>query len=62
MTQAFREAYKSVTLLAKPIVVTAAEPPLPQWHLRCPHCEHFTLVRVGTLPRQARAPPLCAAA
>ena len=44
------------TLLGKRIVVTAAEPP-PQWHLRCPHCEGFTLVCVGTLPRQARAPP-----
>lgn len=56
------------TLLAKPIVVTAAEPPLPQWHLRCPHCEHFTLVCIGALPKQAhstsseraRAPPVCA--
>jgi hypothetical protein len=46
------------TLLAKPIVVTAAEPP-PQWHLRCPHCERFTLVCVGSLPKQARAPPAC---
>jgi hypothetical protein len=49
------------TLLAKPIVI-AAPPPLPQWHLRCPHCGAFALVRVGTLARQARAPPLCAAA
>lgn len=48
------------TLLAKPIVVTAAEPAPPQWHLRCPHCERFTLVCVGTLPKQARAPPACA--
>lgn len=47
------------TLLAKPLVVTAAEPPLPQWHLRCPHCARFTLVCVGTLPKQARAPPGC---
>lgn len=47
------------TLLAKPIIVAAAEPPSPQWHLRCPHCERFTLVRVGTLPRMARAPPRC---
>lgn len=50
------------TLLAKPIVVTAPPPPSPQWHLRCPHCAHFTLVVIGTLPRHARAPPLCAAA
>ena len=47
------------TLLQKPIVVAAPPPaPLP-WHLRCPHCAHFSLVRVGTLPRQARAPPRC---
>ena len=43
------------TLLVKPILVVAAEPPT-RWHLRCPHCAGFTLVRVGTLPRQARAP------
>ena len=51
---------KVETLLAKPIIVTAAVPPLPQWHLRCPHCERFTLVRVGSLPRSARGPPVCA--
>ena len=46
------------TLLAVPIIVrTRADE--PQWHLRCPHCEHFSLVRVGSLPRQARAPPFC---
>ena len=46
------------TLLAVPIVVrTKTEE--PQWHLRCPHCEHFALVRIGSLPRQARAPPTC---
>lgn len=46
-------------LLQKPIVVAAAPPPeAPRWHLRCPHCERFTLVRVGALSRQARAPPL----
>lgn len=49
------------TLLAVPIVI-APPPEQPQWHLRCPHCAAFALVRVGTLPRQARAPPLCAAA
>ena len=49
------------TLLAKPIVI-ALLPQLPQWHLRCPQCGAFALVRVGTLPRQTRAPPLCAAA
>ena len=45
-------------LLQKPIVVAAAPPPeATRWHLRCPHCARFTLVRVGPLPRQARAPP-----
>jgi hypothetical protein len=44
------------TLLAVPIVV--APPPEPlQWHLRCPHCAAFALVRIGSMPRQARAPP-----
>jgi len=50
------------TLLAKPIVIAAPPPPLPQWHLHCPHCGAFALVRIGTLPRRARAPPRCAAA
>lgn len=47
------------TLLAKPIIV-AAPPEAVQWPLRCPHCERFSLVRVGSLPRQARGPPRCA--
>lgn len=47
------------TLLQKPIVVAAAPVEAPRWHLRCPHCARFTLVRVGSLPRQARAPPRC---
>jgi len=48
-------------LLAKPIVVTAAvAAEAPAWHLRCPHCAHSTLVRVGSLPRSARGPPVCA--
>jgi len=47
---------KVETLLQKPIVVRVAVAE-PQWHLRCPHCERFALVRIGTLPRQARAPP-----
>lgn len=46
-------------LLQKPLVVAAPPPAPPKWHLRCPHCEGFTLVRTGTLPRQARAPPAC---
>lgn len=49
------------TLLAVPIVI-APPPEQAQWHLRCPHCAAFALVRVGRLPRQARAPPFCAAA
>ena len=44
------------TLLAVPIVVAPAPEPV-KWHLRCPHCEQFTLVRVGTLLKQARACP-----
>jgi hypothetical protein len=48
------------TLLQKPIIVAAPPPAPPRWHLQCPHCARFTLVRVGALPRQARAPPWCA--
>ena len=44
------------TLLAVVIVVRAKAPAPPPWHLRCPHCERFTLVRVGRLPR---SPPAC---
>lgn len=44
-------------LLKKPIIVAAPPPEAVQWHLRCPHCLRFSLVRVGALPRQARAPP-----
>jgi putative transposase len=54
-----RRRMKVETLLAKPIVVMAAVPPPPAWHLRCPHCAGFALVRVGTLPRMARGPPRC---
>jgi hypothetical protein len=50
---------KVETLLAKPIVVAAPAPEPCRWHLRCPHCQRFSLVRVGVLPRQARAPPCC---
>jgi len=52
---------KVETLLAVPIVVVApVATEAPAWHLRCPHCAHFTLVRVGFLPRSARGPPVCA--
>ena len=51
-------------LLAKPIVVREKADTPPRWHLRCPHCELFTLVVVGklhpVLPHgrmPARAPP-----
>ena len=50
---------KVETLLAKPIIVASSPPEAGPWHLRCPHCERFSLVRVGSLPRQARAPPRC---
>jgi hypothetical protein len=49
---------KVETLLQKPIVVAAPPEPV-QWHLQCPHCHGFGLVRVGSLPRHARGPPVC---
>ena len=45
------------TLLAVVIVVRPKVAAPPPWHLRCPHCAAFTLVRVGRLPR---GPPACA--
>ena len=36
------------------VLVVRAKVETPRWHLRCPHCEQFTLVVVGRL---ARAPP-----
>jgi hypothetical protein len=42
------------TLLAVVIVVRPKAERPPPWHLQCPHCAGFTLVRVGRL---ARAPP-----
>ena len=48
-------------LLQKPIVVAAPPPEPVKWHLQCPHCHAFSLVRVGSLPRLgARGPPRCA--
>jgi hypothetical protein len=47
------------TLLQRPIVVAALPAEPIQWHLQCPHCHRFSLVRVGSLPRQARGPPAC---
>lgn len=47
---------KVETLLEVVIVVRAKTDEPPPWHLRCPHCEAFTLVRVGRL---ARGPPVC---
>ena len=41
------------TLLAV-VLGVRAKVETPRWHLRCPHCEQFTLVVVGQL---ARAPP-----
>ena len=47
-------------LLQKPIVVAAPPPEPVKWHLQCPHCHAFSLVRIGSLPRSgARAPPRC---
>ncbi|MFH1499176.1 MAG: transposase [Verrucomicrobiota bacterium] len=42
---------KVENLLAKVIVVRAAAPPRPDWSRCCPHCGHFALVCVGSLPR-----------
>ena len=47
---------KVETLLSVVIVVSEKTDTLPAWHLCCPHCHAFTLVRVGRL---ARAPPMC---
>jgi hypothetical protein len=41
------------TLLAVALVLRPETPAIP-WHLRCPHCQAFTLIPVATLPR---APP-----
>ena len=38
------------TLLAVVVVVRPKAAAPPPWHLRCPHCAAFTLVRVGRLP------------
>lgn len=46
------------TLLQKPIIVATPPPEAVKWHLQCPHCHAFALVRVGSLPRLgARGPP-----
>jgi len=42
------------TLLAAIMIVRPKPVPPPLWHLRCPHCEQFTLVWIASL---ARAPP-----
>ena len=44
------------TLLAVVIIVRPKVAASPPWHLRCPHCAGFTLVRVGRLPH---GPPVC---
>jgi hypothetical protein len=44
------------TLLCVVILVRPKTDAPPPWHLRCPHCERFTLVLVGRL-MPARAPP-----
>jgi hypothetical protein len=47
---------KVETLLAVVIVVRGKTDTPPAWHLCCPHCRAFALVRIGRL---ARAPPAC---
>jgi hypothetical protein len=46
------------TLLAVAIVVRPRVDTPPPWHLRCPQCEQFTLVRIGSIAR-SRGPPSC---
>ena len=46
---------KVATLLAV-IIVVLQKADTPAWHLCCPHCHAFALVRTGRL---ARAPPIC---
>lgn len=48
---------KVETLLSVAIVVRPTGEAPPPWHLRCGCCGQFSLVRIGSLPRQARAPP-----
>jgi hypothetical protein len=48
---------KVETLLAVVIMVKAPAAEPPPWHLRCPHCGVFALVKTGNL---ARGPPTCA--
>ena len=52
------------TLLAVVIVVRETLAAPPPWHLQCPRCAQFTLVRIGSLARStgsrlSRAPPGC---
>ena len=47
---------KVETLLAVVIIVHGNTDTPPAWHLCCPHCHAFALVRIGRL---ARAPPAC---
>jgi len=46
-----------VETLLSVVIVVREKPDTPAWHLCCPHCHAFTLVRIGSL---ARAPPTCA--
>jgi len=57
---AHRRRRKVETILKVPIIVRHNEP-CEQWHLLCPHCHTFALVRICALPKQPRAPPAIAA-
>lgn len=41
---ATRRRMRIETLLEKKVVVTAAPPPTPAWHLQCPHCARVVAV------------------
>ena len=45
-----------VETLLSVVIVVQDKPDPTDWHLCCPHCRAFTLVRIGRL---ARAPPTC---
>jgi hypothetical protein len=47
------------TLLAVVLVVRPKLDAPSPWHLRCPHCEQFALVRIGKIERARAPPPRC---
>jgi hypothetical protein len=56
MHPAARARRMTVETLLAVVIVVREKTDTPSWHLCCPHCHAFTLVRTGRL---ARAPPAC---